>query len=142
MDLKSLLIDKSRVGGRGSETTKTKSVSELRQGLYKKTGNKTSSESRTLRSIQVWSLEFSFIILYFCFLKVNQKRNEKRTVKQNVGRKIASEDVGVNDENRNVNVGAGAGQQRLSRKDRLAEYLREKKQAQDQRKKKSVQPFR
>ena len=50
MDLNNLLIDRppqgTRVGGK-------KTVEEIRQGLYKKTGSKSSTEGRTLRSIQV-----------------------------------------------------------------------------------------
>ena len=50
MDLKNLLIDWPQQGPRvGAKKT----VEEFRQGLYKKTGAKTSSEGRTLRSIQV-----------------------------------------------------------------------------------------
>ena len=50
MDLKNLLIDRPQQGAR-VETKKT--VEEIRQGLYKRTGAKSSSEGRTLRSIQV-----------------------------------------------------------------------------------------
>ena len=50
MDLKNLLTDGplqgARVGGK-------KTVEDIRQGLYKRTGAKSSSEGRTLRSIQV-----------------------------------------------------------------------------------------
>ena len=59
---------------------------------------------------------------------------------QNRGRDIEEE---TNDENKNVNAnfGATAGE-RLSKQDKLAEYLRQKKEAQDNKKKKTVQPFR
>ena len=50
MDLKNLLIDRPQQGAR-PETKKT--VEDIRQGLYKKTGAITSSEGRTLRTIQV-----------------------------------------------------------------------------------------
>ena len=100
-----------------------KTVEELRQGMYKRTGVKSSSEGRALRYIQV-----------------NKKRQELRARTQNRGRDIEEE---TNDENKNVNAnfGATAGE-RLSKQDKLAEYLRQKKEAQDNKKKKTVQPFR
>ena len=91
--------------------------------MYKRTGVKSSSEGRALRNIQV-----------------NKKRQELRARTQNRGRDIEEE---TNDENKNVNAnfGATAGE-RLSKQDKLAEYLRQKKEAQDNKKKKTVQPFR
>ena len=50
MDLKNLLIDRPQHGARVGVK---KTVEEIRQGLYKKTGSKSSTEGRTLRSIQV-----------------------------------------------------------------------------------------
>lgn len=50
MDLKNLLIDKPQLG---AKVGAKKTVEEIRQGLYKKTGTKSSTEGRTLRSIQV-----------------------------------------------------------------------------------------
>ena len=50
MDLTHLLINSPKQGAR-VEAKKT--VEDIRQGLYKRTGAKTSSEGRTLRSIQV-----------------------------------------------------------------------------------------
>ena len=50
MDLTHLLINSPKPGAR-VEAKKT--VEDIRQGLYKRTGAKTSSEGRTLRSIQV-----------------------------------------------------------------------------------------
>ena len=101
-----------------------KTVEELRQGMYKRTGVKSSSEGRALRNIQV-----------------NKKRQEMRARTQNRGREIEEE---MNDENKNINANFGASTgERLSRKDKLAEYLRQKKEAQDNyKKKKTVQPFR
>ena len=52
MDLKNLLIDRPHQG-QGARVENKKTVEEIRQGLYKRTGAKTSSEGRTLRSIQV-----------------------------------------------------------------------------------------
>lgn len=54
MDLKNLLMDKDRPPqGAGAQVGAKKTMEEIRQGLYKRTGAKTSSEGRTLRSIQV-----------------------------------------------------------------------------------------
>lgn len=54
MDLKNLLIDKDRPPqAAGTRVGAKKTLEEIRQGLYKRTGTKTSSEGRTLRSIQV-----------------------------------------------------------------------------------------
>ena len=54
MDLKNLLIDKDRPPQvAGTRVGAKKTLEEIRQGLYKRTGTKTSSEGRTLRSIQV-----------------------------------------------------------------------------------------
>lgn len=125
MDLKNLLMDKDRPPqGAGAQVGAKKTMEEIRQGLYKRTGAKTSSEGRTLRSIQV-----------------NQKRNDLRAQKQNKGRQI-EEDSNLNDENKNLHANSGAAAGRMSRKDKLAEYLRQKKTAQDCKKNKSVQPFR
>jgi len=120
MDLRNLLR-----GGAGAAggSTKQKNVAELRQGLYKKSGTKSSSEHRTLRTIQA-----------------NQKRNLSRASKINAGRGITVDD-NINDENRNVNVGA-ATNGRLSRRDRLEEYRKEKKAAIERNRKKNVVPFR
>ena len=50
MDLTHLLINSPKQGARGEPK---KTVEDFRQGLYKRTGVKTSSEGRNLRSIQV-----------------------------------------------------------------------------------------
>ena len=57
MDLKNLLIDKPQ----GARTAK-KTVEELRQGMYKRTGVKSSSEGRALRSIQVRERGILFLV--------------------------------------------------------------------------------
>ena len=117
MDLRNLL------GGGPGGATKQKNVTELRQGLYKKSGTKSSSENRTLRTIQA-----------------NQKRTASRATKINAGRGII-DDENTNDENRNVNIGA-ATTGRLSRRDRLEQYRKEKKAAIERNRKKNVVPFR
>ena len=104
MDLRNLL------GGGPGGATKQKNVTELRQGLYKKSGTKSSSENRTLRTIQA-----------------NQKRTASRATKINAGRGIIDHE-NTNDENRNVNIGA-ATTGRLSRRDRLEQYRKDKKAA-------------
>jgi len=125
MDLKNLLIDKDRPPQvAGTRVGAKKTLEEIRQGLYKRTGAKTSSEGRTLRSIQV-----------------NQKRNDLRAQTQNKGRRIEEDSNLKNDENKNLHANTGSSA-RMSRKDKLAEYLRQKKTAQDCKKNKSVQPFR
>ena len=54
MDLKNLLIDKDMPPQvAGTRVGAKKTLEEIRQGLYKRTGAKTSSEGRSLRSIQV-----------------------------------------------------------------------------------------
>lgn len=123
MDLKNLLIDRPHQG-QGARVENKKTVEEIRQGLYKRTGAKTSSEGRTLRSIQV-----------------NQKRNNLRAEKLNRGRQI-EEETRPNDENKNITSNTGASAARMSRRDKLAEYLRQKKTAQECKSNKSVQPFR
>ena len=58
MDLKNLLIDKPQ----GARTAPKKTVEELRQGMYKRTGVKSSSEGRALRSIQVRERGILFLV--------------------------------------------------------------------------------
>ena len=50
MDLTHLLINSPK---QGAQVEAKKTVQDLRQGLYKRTGAKTSSDGRTHRSIQV-----------------------------------------------------------------------------------------
>ena len=80
-------------------------------------------------------------INYLLNCQVNQKRNDLRAEKQNMGRKI-EEDQRPNDENKNIHTNTGASATRMSRRDKLEEYLRQKKTAQDAKSHKSVQPFR
>ena len=69
-----------------------------------------------------------------------QKRTASRATKINAGRGII-DDENTNDENRNVNIGAATAG-RLSRRDRLEQYRKEKKAAIERNRKKNVVPFR
>ena len=64
-----------------------------------------------------------------------------RAEKLNRGRQI-EEGTRPNDENKNIASNTGASATRMSRRDKLAEYLRQKKTAQECKNNKSVQPFR
>ena len=91
---------------------------EEKKDAYKKPGRatNTASEARTLRTLQV-----------------QNKRVEKREAQLNRARKISPQSVTSSKEN---------GTLRMSRKDRLEQYRREKLEAQQKLKKKSVVPFR
>ena len=81
---------------------------------------------------------FQFSQLLF---KVGQKRADSRTARQNVGRKMETAPEALNNENRKpTNVGDAPS--RMSRKDKLADYLAKKKAIQERQTKKAVKPFR
>ena len=71
-------------------------------------------------------------------LQVHKQRKHQRDEKINRGRQIEEENR-PNDETRNINANSEAS---AARRDKLTEYLKQKKAAQEGKRNKSIQPFR